>query len=385
MRTGILVVLLTLLSPAPRALAGPFDSAMAIVEDARRLATERPEAKRLLEQTVQSNPKHVHAWYNLGLLAMTEGNWDAAEAAWKQAKAAQSDYGPALARLAQVALVRGQAKAAVAALKAIIDKDAGGDPYQAEARNILAEIAIDREDWDTARIHARNVLLGDADNLNAYLNLAVTYYRVGLTDQALLIVDNALQRRDDAAALHNMMGLIWLRKDYVHKATESFIKALERNPALVEAKLNLAALELSYGAFQNALDRFDQVLAIRGGDPMLLVSRGVALRGLERHEEALSAYEQALQLRPGMPEVLYNLCVLHHQYTSNWEQALQTCQQYAATLTRRHPKRKEIKKRLRAIKATIKALATPPPADDDLAPEGDEGDTPAPEAEGSPE
>ena len=53
----------------------------------------------------------------------------------------------AQARLAHLKLVEGDKAGAVKELKRIIDKEAGGDPYQAEARNILAEIAISERRW----------------------------------------------------------------------------------------------------------------------------------------------------------------------------------------------------------------------------------------------
>ncbi|RZV45871.1 MAG: DUF4170 domain-containing protein, partial [Sphingomonadaceae bacterium] len=130
-------------------------------------------------------------------------SYASAEEAWRGALRVKADYLPAKARLAQLTLERGQRTEGLRVLEQIIEEN----PFQAEARNLLAEAAIHSKDWDKAIQHARNVLLGDPDNTNAYLNLAVAYYRQGLVDQAWLITKNALDRRPEAAALHNMMGL----------------------------------------------------------------------------------------------------------------------------------------------------------------------------------
>ncbi|MGM0574158.1 MAG: tetratricopeptide repeat protein [Myxococcota bacterium] len=348
----VALALLLLLVAPPMAWGGPYEEAQDIVSDPKELAKRYDEAVRKFREAAGTNPSNVRAWYNLGLLQSMRGQTDAARDAWKKALEAEPGYEPARARLAQLRLEEGDRASAVQELEAIIEDDR----YQAEARNALAEVAIAEEDWDAAIKHARNVLLGDPENTNAYLNLAVAYFRQGLTDQAWLIVSNALDRRPDAAALHNMMGLIYLDKDDSRHATESFLQALKEDPRHVDAKLNLASLELSYGDFETALSRFEEVLGVRPNDPMVLISRAVALRGLERYEEAEKGYEAALEAKPGMPKALYNLCVLHHQYTNKWEEAKSACERYQATLDQDDPRRKEIAMRLEGIEATLEAL-----------------------------
>ena len=255
--------------------------------------------------------------------------------------------------------------------------------YQPEARNILAARALEAKDWETAVKHARNVLLGDPDHVNAYVNLALAYFHQGFIDQALLITSSALDRRPEAAALHNIMGLIHLRKDNSRSATESFLRALKENPALVDAKLNLAAMELSYGDFQSALRRFDEALKSLPGDPMLILSRAVALRGLKRYDEAEAGYEAALATQANMPEALYNLCVLHHQYSNKWDAAETYCQRYQDRIDKSHSKWREIKKRLRAIKATLEALRESEPEPEPAPAPGPGGDQPTTDAGGA--
>ncbi len=363
--------LITLLLPAllfaTPALAGPYEDGLAIVNDARRLATQAQEAEAAFQQATQADPRNAHAWYNLGLLAFMRGDGKIARSAWQSAIEADPGYDAARARLAEMKLRAGQRTKAVEELEALV----ATDPYQAEARLLLAEVSISSSQWEAAIKHARNVLLGDPDNANAYLNLAVAYYRQDLIDQAWLITTNGLDRRPDAAALHNMMGLIYLAKDDSRRASESFLKALEANPREVDAKLNLAALELSYGDFDKALGRFDEVLEVRRDDALVVLSRAVALRGLQRFDEAQAGYEAALALAPGMAEAQYNLCVLHHQYTNQWKEARRVCGAYYETLDPKHAKRREIKRRLRSIEATIEALGLDKPPEPAPIPGGD--------------
>ncbi|MCA9516729.1 MAG: tetratricopeptide repeat protein [Myxococcales bacterium] len=336
---------------APAVAAAPFDQAMSIVSDPKALATRSGEAEQLFRQCLSGAPDNVEGWFNLGLLLERKGDLAGARDAYQKALGVKADYLPAQARIAGLDLAAGNT-AALDKLEAIIKEDA----FQAEARNILAEYALAQGDYAKAILHSRNVLVGDPRNVNASLNAAIAYYRQGLIDQAGLIATSALEKEPNAAALHNIMGLVYLSKDDTRSATEQFTAALDGDPNNMDALLNLAALELAYGNFESALKHFDQALKIRPRDAGVVLSRGVALRGLERFDEAQAAYEQALTLKPGFIDAEYNLCVLNHQFKSDWAQAKRWCSTYLGHIDAANPKYKEVQKRLKAAEATLKIL-----------------------------
>src|SRR5262249_4249284 len=121
------------------------------------------------------------------------------------------------------------------------------DRFQAEARNLLAGYELKRKNWDAAIKHGRNALLGDKDNTNAFLNIPIAYFNQKQYDQAGLVASSALESHPEAAALHNLMGLVYLSQDNSRQATESFTNALKYDPQFDDARINLAALELAYG------------------------------------------------------------------------------------------------------------------------------------------
>jgi tetratricopeptide (TPR) repeat protein len=359
MRTTIILSGLFLLLTTGPVSAGPYEEGLKLVNSPSVLANRMTEAIGKFKAAVAQNPSNAHAWYNLGLLQKMHGNLTGAEAAWKRTLKADPDYIAAEARRAELRLNSGDVEGAKADLEGIIAITK--HRYQAEARNILAGLSIDAGDWDGAIKHARNVLLGDPENVNAYVNLCVTYFKQGLIDQAWLIATTALDRRremelPEPAALYNLLGLIYLEKDDSRNAAASFMRALKEDPRQLDAKLNLAALELSYGDFNTALKRFDEALKVQPNNAELHSSRGVALRGLERYEEAEKGYERALALDASQLDPYYNLCVLHHQFTNNYEAAEKYCSQYRERIDRSHKKWREITKRVRSITDTLEAL-----------------------------
>jgi len=66
----------------------------------------------------------------------------------------------------------------------------------------------------------------------------------------------------------------------------------------VHVILQLAELALEGGDAQMALVRYGEALARDPRNPDALTGQGIALQYLERYEEAVAAYDQALAIRP---------------------------------------------------------------------------------------
>jgi tetratricopeptide (TPR) repeat protein len=368
-RLSLLLTLLPTVFTAS-ARADSFDDAMKIIGDPQALVKREPEAMRLLSAVDRSHKYAREAAYNLGLLLNHNGDVPGARAAWQKALSIDAKHAGSRAQLAGLDLWNpSTSAAAVATLEEIIKEDR----FQPDARNLLSSWDIARgtkllpatdktskaeaqKAFDSAIRHGRNVLLGDPENTHAFLNVAIAYMRQGLYDQAGLIALNAIEKQPRAAALHNVMGLVYLSQDNSRSATESFLAALSADPQNDDARLNLAALELAYGNFESALKRFDEVLMHRGSDASVLMSRAVALRGVGRYDEAEKGYLAAQALDKTNIEVDYNLCVLHQQYTQKYDLAKQWCEAYLGRIDKTHSKHAEVARRVKSVDATLKAL-----------------------------
>jgi tetratricopeptide (TPR) repeat protein len=369
-------LLITLLSALPlaaavsEARADAYDDAFRIVSDPKQLATRASEAVRLLRSVPATDPRAAKAAYNAGLLLHMQGDHAGAREAYLRALAADPKHAPSRAQLAGLDLdVLAAREEALATLRKLVEEDR----FQQDARNLLAAYELERatpllastdkaakaegqKAIEEAIRHGRNVLIGDPENVHAFVNVAIAYMKLGLYDQADLIALSALEKQPQAAPLHNIRGLVALSRDDSKFATECFIAALNADPQNDDARMNLAALELAFGNFDSALKRFDEVLKQSPDDDQVLMSRGVALRGLGRFDEAEKSYREALTKNPNNPEIGYNLCVLHQQYTQRYELAKTHCEAYFGRLTKGDPKFAEVQKRVKAVNATLKAL-----------------------------
>lgn len=81
-------------------------------------------------------------------------------------------------------------------------------------------------------------------------------------------------------------------------AAEAYNRALEVEPAMLDAWINLGCVIDNTGHHEEALSCYKVAEKIDGSDPMIFSNRGNSLRFLERYEEAEESYEVALEMDP---------------------------------------------------------------------------------------
>jgi Flp pilus assembly protein TadD len=226
-------------------------------------------------------------------------------------------------------------------------------PRHPVANDFEAFKAIRAGKFKEAVAAARKALVGNPRDLNAYTLLAYAYHKMGEEDMARLVALSAMEISDKFADTYNTLGLIEFADDKMAQAGRQFSKALELDPKHNAARLNLAALSLAVSDHESALSDLDKVKARDPKNIWALISRGVALRGLNRFDDADKAFKEALKVDADNPEARYNLCVLKQEYQQSFDEALKWCQDYAKRISPRHKKAKEMKNRVQGIRTTI--------------------------------
>jgi tetratricopeptide (TPR) repeat protein len=120
-------------------------------------------------------------------------------------------------------------------------------------------------------------------------------------------LDEAIAQAPAWAAAHYERGKLWLRRDDMVKAAESFQRAAERLPGFAPAWANLGGTLGELDRPQEALAAFERALAIDPSSPQALNNVGVVRRELGRLAESEAAFRQVVQLTPGMAFGHYNL------------------------------------------------------------------------------
>jgi Tfp pilus assembly protein PilF len=105
--------------------------------------------------------------------------------------------------------------------------------------------------------------------------------------------------KDPQAAYY--LAVAWERLGHLELAEKNYRAALELDPKLAEAGVNLSQMFLDGNKPKEALAVLDQALKASPQHPDLLLNRAVTLEKLGNKAEALTAYGAAVKARPGDP------------------------------------------------------------------------------------
>jgi len=235
-------------------------------------------------------------------------------------------------------------------------------PKHPVANVFKAYRAIIAEDYKAAVVFARSALVGNPRDLNAYALMAYAEYKMGNLDMARLISKSSMEIADTNADIFNIMGIVATAKDRLGMAGNHYRKAVSIETGHVAAQLNLGSFALSVNDFENALRHFDAVQEVDPNHIWMLLSRGVALRGLGRFAEAAKTYQRILDIDSNNLEARYNLCVLKQEHENDTEGGLKWCEEMQSMVGASHPKARELKNRIEGMKLKIEMANEPAPA-----------------------
>ncbi len=105
----------------------------------------------------------------------------------------------------------------------------------------------------------------------------------------------------------------FLEEDSPEEAMAAYRQALELEPGLADAHLNLGRLLHERGRTPDAEHCYRLALAARPGDATAAYNLGVALQDLGRLKDAAQAYEAALELDRTLADAHYNLAGLYEK------------------------------------------------------------------------
>jgi tetratricopeptide (TPR) repeat protein len=355
---------------ARRALAlDPHSGAAKIVLGRLLRRTHRTaEAIAILEEAARAggNEQRARAGVALGRALLDAGRGDDADAALTRAvelapasaelrlaiaraylaSRRDGDVGRATAVLVDAIRIAPDAPALHAALGRAREKQADAaaaeqayervlrlDPAYHYARRRLLRIALDREDFPRARLHAEYLLRGDPDAAEhhflaglvaakdgrvedarrhyadalahagdvypeAWFNLGILEKNAGRLDAAIAAYEQALAQRPDYLAALNNLGLVLGDAGRAADAEAAFRRAIDADPSYAAAWLNLGELYADQQRWDDAADAQRRAIAAKPGYPRARLNLSAVLRKAGRAAEAIEIAEQLVADQP---------------------------------------------------------------------------------------
>jgi len=132
------------------------------------------------------------------------------------------------------------------------------------------------------------------DDVEALLGLARAQIAAGAVDAAMDPLRKVIDQTPERAEGHALMGLVLLKKSDMKGAEAALRRALEREAKNPDALLGMGLLWQQRGDLKKAEESLRAVLSARPGEPTARTVLALVLSDLDRCEEAIPLFNEAL-------------------------------------------------------------------------------------------
>src|SRR6266566_5428216 len=147
----------------------------------------------------------------------------------------------------------------------------------------------------------------DPNNVEANYKLARLLFSRGRLAESISVIERVKSAPPTSVVFLTLLGDAYVQKGDADKAEENYLLALAADKENVDAMLGLAKVSQNRGDTKTAQRYLSQARELAGNAPELLYKVGVAAFGLRALDEAQSALEHAVKIKPAEPAYLIAL------------------------------------------------------------------------------
>jgi len=160
-------------------------------------------------------------------------------------------------------------------------------------------------------------------NYYPYCALADIFEKRGNFTDALSMYEEALKHKPDSAEiLTNIAGIFIRQYDQPIPTEKLLLQALQLDPQLVEAHINLGVLYILLSRFKESQQILEHATTIDADRIDVYVNLGVAMQCQNKITEAKHCLEKAMQIDPTYPEAKWNYSLIllkNGDYSNGWK------------------------------------------------------------------
>lgn len=157
----------------------------------------------------------------------------------------------------------------------------------------------------------------------ALISLALSMERSGDFKEAEKLYKEAMEESGGNVTAHLGLADLYFRQGKEKEAADLLAQAEAKQPGNAQLNQILGKLDVRQGKPEAALAHFERGLKTDAGNVAMLNGKGIALDSLSRHEEAIKAYEAALQKAKGEDvTMIHNNMALSHIMSGKYDDAI---------------------------------------------------------------
>lgn len=284
------------------------------------------DARERFDVVLSKEPGHAEANFYKGWTYEVEGRFDEAAEAYRKTLETAPTHEGSLLNLGYILRRREQFNEAIE----LYTKALEVEPENVKIRNNLGVSYRLAGRYDDAEKTLRRVLARRPGNVDAYKNMAAVFYerdRLDLAQQFLVEAQKLADNKD--AGIFNNLGLIYHRRDDGRpaRALGAFRRAVQLDPKLTPAHLNIGSIALAYRDYARAQESFSRVIELDPNGWEGHLALGYARSGARKCKEALESFDRVLALRGDYHDAVFGKAQCFKQLR-DWENAKITFEKY---------------------------------------------------------
>ena len=141
----------------------------------------------------------------------------------------------------------------------------------------------------------------------AYINLSNSYIALKDYDNALKVIDTAINHKPDDYDLYNKKGIIFNTQNKFSDALIQYRKSLKIKPDNYKVYYNLFNNYNSMHNFDSAMANINFAIKLMPEDYQLINAKGYLLFNNAKYDEAVKSYNESIKLKPDFTTAYINL------------------------------------------------------------------------------
>ncbi len=266
---------------------------------------QNEQAENAFKMTLEMNPGNPNAASYLARMAIQAGNFDAADAYYRQILKYHPNHKPTLLMQEKLSIRKQfQAQDFAAALKTATQLN-HAQPDQPDPLVLMGIAYIGKEDRDQAKNAFQQALQLQPGNPKAALNLALLSIQSGDLNKARNYYQQILEYHPDYQSALLGLANLEARQGNNDVALAFLKKAVQQNPEAMEPLVAMARFQLNSGNVQQALTILNTIPPQYADQPLLLETLGETQLTAKNWTDALATLQKWVKLQPKSAQAHY--------------------------------------------------------------------------------